>query len=540
MRPIEEVANDLGIQGESLSPYGKWMAKVSLEAQDLSPAKRGKLVIVSAMTPTPYGEGKTVTSIGLAMALRKLGRSSVVCVRQPSLGPVFGIKGGGAGGGRATVEPTQEVNMRFTGDIDAVAAAHNLLSAVVDNHIFHGNPLGIDPVRVTWRRALDLEDRALRNVRVGLSADKGSVPRDDGFMVAAASEVMAVLCLSETYADLKRRLDRMVVGFDRSGGLVRAEKLKVGGAMAALLRDAMLPNLVQTSEGTPALVHGGPFGNIAHGTSSLASIKLGLSRAEYCVVEAGFATDLGAEKFFDIVARTGGLDVDAVVVVATVRALRHHGGASDAARPDAQAVGRGLENLAKHIENARLFGLDPVVAVNQFSSDTEEELRLVSEFCEAQSVNCARLTAFSDGGAGATELAALVVAAAGTGAKGRPLYSLDGSIEAKIEKVSTLVYGADGVSYSDAAMESIRRLRDEGFEGYPICVAKTPLSLSDDPHKLGRPRGFVPTVRDVVTSAGAAFNVVYMGDIVTMPGLPSSPAAERISLSDQGEISGVA
>ena len=537
MRPIGQVAADLGIAEADLSTYGKWVAKVLPVPKT---GRRGKLVLVSAMTPTPYGEGKTVTAIGLSMGLRRLGRSSVVCVRQPSLGPVFGIKGGGAGGGKSTVEPLQEINMRFTGDTDAIGAAHNLLSSVIDNHIFHGNALGIDPAKVTWRRAIDLEDRALRHVRVGLGGEKGSVPRDDGFVVTAASEVMAVLCLSEGYAELKGALANIVVGEDGRGGPVRAEQLKVVGSMAALLKDAMLPNLVQTSEGTPALVHGGPFGNIAHGTSSLVSIGLGLSLAEFCVVEAGFATDLGAEKFFDIVAPRGGFNVDAMVVVATVRALRHHGGATPESlqRPDAHEVELGLANLAKHLENARLFGLDPVVAINRFPSDSDGEISKVLEFCRSAGVDAAISTCFSDGGSGAEELASLVVEASARGARSRPLYLAGDSLETKVDKIVRSVYGGEGVAYADKAKDDILLLRGAGFEGYPVCVAKTALSLSDDPHKLGRPAGFVPSVRAVETSAGAGFNVVFMGDIVTMPGLPSAPAAERISLSDGGEVSG--
>jgi formate--tetrahydrofolate ligase len=561
MRPIDEIAYELGIPSDNLSHYGKFIAKVSLDSLNLasrgsssrsgsdSGGGKGKLVLVSAMTPTPHGEGKTVTAIGLGMGLRKLRRTSVVCVRQPSMGPVFGIKGGGAGGGKATIEPLRDLNMRFTGDIDAIGAAHNLLSAVIDNHIFHGNELAIQPSEVTWRRAIDMEDRALRNIRVALSEERGggstsSVPRDDGFIVTAASEVMAILCLSDGYADLKRALGRITVGRESKGRLVRAEQLKVVGAMAALLKDAMLPNLVQTSEGTPALVHGGPFGNIAHGTSSLLSIRLGLSLAEYCVVEAGFATDLGAEKFFDIVARRGGgLNIDAIVIVASVRALRHHGGGTtDTAtllQEDIDAVERGLENLAKHIENVRLFGLDPVVAMNRFPADSDEEIERVAAFCQALGVKFAVSSAFSEGGEGAVDLAGLVIEASERGAKSHPLYSLNDSFETKLDKIVRQVYGGESVTYEARAVDDIRRLREEGAEDEPICVAKTALSLSADPRLIGRPSGFAPAVREVGVSAGASFNVVYMGDVVTMPGLPSAPAAERISLSDQGEISGV-
>lgn len=543
MRPIEEVVSELGLDEDLATRYGRYKAKVSLRALTGWPT-RGKLVLVTGMTPTPHGEGKTVVSIGLAMGLGRLGKLAVACIRQPSLGPVFGIKGGGAGGGSATLEPMQEVNMRLTGDIDAITAAHNLLAAAIDNHVFHGNALGIDPDEILWPRVLDVEDRALREVRVAVGAKDGT-PHDGKFIITAASEVMAILCLSRDYADLKSRLGRMVVAYTKDGRPVTAADLKVVGAMGALLKEALEPNVVQTTEGTPALVHGGPFGNIAHGTCSIVSIQLALQCSDYAVVEAGFGSDLGAEKFVDIVTRVAGVGVDAAVIVATVRALRHHGRGGESPPPatpdgpDPKAVRAGLENLAKHIENVRTLGLRPVVALNLFEGDADEEVLEVSGFCAKEGVPFSTTSAFAEGGEGSERLAGLVVQEAGKGGACSPVYEPGDPIRAKVGKVVDQMYGGSGVSYTQVAEAELEKITRLGYGGLPICIAKTSNSLSDDPTLVGRPRGFVATVHDVELAAGAGYVILEMGEISRMPGLPSSPAAERISLSDQGVVSGV-
>jgi len=536
MRPLQDIVEELGIREEDVTYHGKWKAKLSLVA---APARgMGKLILVTGMTPTSHGEGKTVVSIGLAMGLSKLGRTAVASIRQPSAGPVFGIKGGGAGGGAATLEPMQDVNLGLTGDFAAVAAAHNLLSAVVENHVFHGNVLRIDPNSIVWPRTVDVEDRSLREVTVGLGERNGT-PHGSKFIITAASEVMAILCLAGGYADYKARLERMIVGYDLGGKGVTAGQLGVVGAMAALTRDALHPNLVQTAEGTPALVHGGPFGNIAHGTSSLISIIQALRLGEYAVVEAGFGSDLGGEKFVDIVAGPSGLKVDAAVIVATVRALKHHGGAENLEAPNPGAVESGLENLSKHIENVRTLGMRPVVAVNRFASDRDEELRLVYDFCRSEGVPSAVSSAYIEGGGGSLELARLVVEEAGKGSSPRALYDSGLPVREKVEVVARKMYGADGAAFTEAAEADLRRVEGMGLSAEPVCIAKTSASLSDDPAKRGRPKGFVVTAHAVEVAAGAGFNVVSMGEIVRMPGLPRSPAAERVQVSDEGVISGV-
>jgi formate--tetrahydrofolate ligase len=544
MRSVEEVVSELGLDEELATRYGKYKAKISLHALRGRPTK-GKLILVTGMTPTPHGEGKTVVSIGLAMGLGKLGKLAVVCIRQPSLGPVFGIKGGGAGGGRSTLEPMQDVNMRLTGDIDAITSAHNLLAAAIDNHVFHGNALGIDPDAILWPRALDVEDRALREVRVALG-EKNGTPHEGRFIITAASEVMAIICLSKDYADLKARLGRMVVAYTTDGRPVTAADLCVVGAMGALLKDALEPNLVQTSEGTPALVHGGPFGNIAHGTSSIVSILLALQSADYAVVEAGFGSDLGAEKFVDIVTRVAGIGVDGAVIVATLRALRHHGRGGEASAaasstdgPDPEAVRAGLPNLAKHIENVRTLGLSPVVALNLFAGDGDEEVNAVSEFCAGEGVHFSTTSAFAEGGEGSRRLAELVVAEAGRGGSCVPVYEPDDPTREKVSKVVERMYGGAGVSYTEAASAELEKITRLGYGGLPVCIAKTANSLSDEARLAGRPRGFVATVHDVELAAGAGYVIVEMGEISRMPGLPSSPAAERILLSDDGVVTGV-
>lgn len=540
MLPIIKLAENLGLSEKNIERYGDWTAKVNLDFFQQSRNRRGKLILVTAMTPTPHGEGKTVTSIGLAMSLQRLGHSSIACIRQPSMGPVFGIKGGATGGGKATVEPSDGINMGFTGDIDRVAEAHNLLAAMVDNHLFHGNDIGIDPARITWPRTLDMEDRALRQVVTGLGQKAGAV-RETSFIITAASEIMAVLSLSRSYPELKERLSRILVGYTHEGRPVQAGQLGATGAMAAILRDAFKPNLVQTSEGTPALVHGGCFGNIAHGTASLVSILLGLQLADYCVVEAGFGSDLGAEKFVDIAARTGGLNVNAAVVVATVRALRHHGSmeTDNSESPSLQAVKKGLENLEKHVENIKTLGLTPIVAINRFPSDSEAELSLVGDFCDEGDIPWALSNVFQEGGKGALELSQRVLDYSGKDLAAKPLYPLNASIEEKLDIIVRRMYGGAGADYTHDARRNMKQILELEHSTVPACVAKTPLSLSDDQSRLGRPQGFRTTVRRVVPAMGAGFNIAYMGDILTMPGLPKHPSAELIELTDDGRVKGL-
>lgn len=543
MQSIVQIAEELGVTQDSLNLYGKWKAKIAFEAVKklTSRRRRGKLILVTAMTPTPFGEGKTVTAIGLTMGLSKLGYRSVVCLRQPSLGPVFGIKGGAAGGGRSTVEPMQDINMRFTGDIDAIGVAHNLLAAIIDNHLFHGNQLEIDWRTINWPRTLDMNDRSLRNTIIGLGGRTDGIPRQDKFIITAASEIMAILCLSNDYVDLKNRLNQVTIGYARKGKPVHASDLKVVGAMASVLKDALEPNLAQTAEGTPALIHGGPFANIAHGTASLISIKLALSLADYCVVEAGFGSDLGAEKFVDIAARIGALNVDTAVVVASVKALRHHGGAqkTELNSPNSDAVKRGLSNLGKHIENVRTLGSMPIVALNKFRNDSEEEIQLVERFCRNQGIPFEISTVFEHGGQGAVELARQTANAANNGQTSHPIYPLEAPIEHKLEAIVHDIYGGTGVDYSIDAEKDLERLSSLGLSNLPVCVAKTPLSLTDDPNKIGRPREFKVLVRRLHAATGAGFIVAHMGDIVVLPGLPKVPAAENINLNDDGVVTGV-
>jgi formate--tetrahydrofolate ligase len=543
MRPIAEIVAELGLDDHLATHYGRYKAKVSLRALGGRP-QRGRLILVTGMTPTPHGEGKTVVSIGLAMGLGKLGKLAAACIRQPSLGPVFGIKGGGAGGGSSTLEPMRDVNMRLTGDIDAITSAHNLLAAAIDNHVFHGNALGIDTEAILWPRVLDVEDRALREVRVALG-EKNGTPHEGKFIITAASEVMAILCLSRDYADLKSRLGRMVVAYTGEGRPVTAADMKVVGALGALLKEALEPNVVQTREGTPALVHGGSFGNIAHGTCSIISILLALQSADYAVVEAGFGSDLGAEKFVDIVARVAGVGVDGAVIVATLRALRHHGRGGEGSMapipegPDPEAVKAGLANLAKHIENVRALGLRPVVALNLFEGDGGEEVQAVSDYCAREGVPFSTTSAYAEGGEGSRRLAELVVKESGGGSACVPVYEPDDPVREKVSKVVERMYGGSGVSYTETAAAELEKISKLGYGGLPVCIAKTANSLSDDARLVGRPRGFVATVHGVELAAGAGYVIVEMGEISRMPGLPSSPAAERISLSDDGVVSGV-
>ena len=543
LRPIAEIAAELGIQEEELELYGRYKAKINERAfARLAGKPDGKLVLVTAINPTPAGEGKTTTTAGLGQAMAKIGKNAVIALREPSLGPVFGIKGGAAGGGYAQVIPMEDINLHFTGDFHAIGAANNLLAAMLDNHIQQGNALGIDPKRITWRRCVDMNDRQLRSIVDGLGGRMQGVPREDGFDITVASEVMAVLCLASDIPDLKARLGRIVVGYTYDDAPVTAADLKAAGAMAALLKDALKPNLVQTLEHTPALIHGGPFANIAHGCNSVTATRMALKLGDYAVTEAGFGADLGAEKFLDIKCRMAGLKPDAVVVVATVRALKHHGGAAKAelGREDLAALERGLPNLLQHVDNIKnVFGLPCVVAVNAFPTDTEAELKLVEEKCRELGVNAALSEVWAKGGAGGTALAEEVVRLCEQPSDFRYSYALEGSIEEKLESICRRVYHADGVALTPAAQKQARRLTELGFGELPICMAKTQYSFSDDPSLLGAPRGFTVTVRNLKVSAGAGFLVALTGDIMTMPGLPKVPAAERIDVDENGRISGL-
>ncbi len=539
--PIDAVANKLGIDTDALEHYGRYKAKVNLRAlRDDAP--RGKLILVTAITPTPAGEGKTTTTVGLSDALRRIGKNAVVALREPSLGPVFGIKGGAAGGGYAQVVPMEDINLHFTGDFHAIGAANNLLAAMLDNHIHQGNALGIDPKRITWRRCMDMNDRQLRSIVNGLGGKGNGQTREDGFDITVASEVMAVLCLSTGIADLKRRLGNIIVGYTFDERPVTAHDLRAEGAMAALLKDALKPNLVQTLEHTPAFVHGGPFANIAHGCNSVLATKLALQYGAYAVTEAGFGADLGAEKFLDIKCRLAGLVPDAVVVVATVRALKMHGGVAKAElqKEDLQALRRGLPNLLQHVENiTQVFGLRAVVAVNRFPADTEAELGLVMDACQEHDVPVALSEVFAKGGAGAVSLAEQVVALCEQASAFTFCYPDDLPIAQKIEAVAKRIYHADGVEFALAAKKQIAKIEAMGFSGLPVCMAKTQYSFSDNAALLGAPRGFHITVRNVKISAGAGFVVALTGEIMTMPGLPKVPNAERIDVDDNGMIAGL-
>jgi len=541
LSPIADVAQDLGIAPEHLEPYGRDKAKVRLEALDRAGEAPGRLILVSAITPTPAGEGKTTTSIGLAQGLRRLGKRAVLALRQPSMGPVFGRKGGATGGGASRLTPSDQINLQFTGDFHAITAAHNLLAAAIDNRL-HFEDTSLSPRSVLWKRALDMNDRALRKVVIGLGGKAQGVPRESGFDITAASEVMAILCLAAGPADLRARLDRILVGYSKAGHPVLASEIGVTGAMAAILREALLPNLVQSLEGTPAFVHGGPFANIAHGCNSVLATRMALATGEYAVTEAGFAFDLGAEKFFDIKCRSAGLNPSAVVIVATVRALKMHGGVAldSLTTPDPGAVERGLANLAAHLDAAAHFGKPTVVAINKFGGDTPEELAVVHSYCRARDVPSATADVFGEGGAGALDLARTVIEASARETPFRALYPLEATIEEKIGRIATAVYGAAGVQFATAAEAKIRKARKHGFDGLPVCMAKTQDSLSDNPKLRGRPEGFTLTVRDLEVAAGAGFVVALTGEIVRMPGLPERPAAERIDLDDHGQIVGLA
>ena len=542
MEHVLKIAERAGVDAKYIEQYGNYKAKVDYSLLKDSDRENGKLILVTAITPTPAGEGKTTTTIGLADGLRKIGKNTVVALREPSLGPVFGVKGGAAGGGYAQVVPMEDINLHFTGDFHAIGAANNLLAAMLDNHIQQGNALGIDPKKITWKRCVDMNDRQLRFVVDGLGGKVNGVPREDGFDITVASEIMAVFCLASSIADLKARLSRIIVGYTYDDQPVTAGDLKAVGAMAALLKDALKPNLVQTLEGTPAFVHGGPFANIAHGCNSVIATKMAMKLGDYAVTEAGFGADLGAEKFLDIKCRMAGLKPDAVVVVATVRALKMHGGLDkkQLGTEDLGALEKGLPNLLRHVSNMiNVYKLPCVVAVNRFPTDTDAEIDLVIRKCQELGVNVRLSTVWADGGNGGVELAKEVVALCEKPNDFSFSYEDDLSIEEKIESVVKKVYGGAGVMFAPAARKEMEKLTALGFDKVPVCIAKTQYSFSDDPALLGAPEDFIVTVRNMKISAGAGFIVVLTGDIMTMPGLPKSPAAERIDVDDDGKISGL-
>ena len=543
-KPIMEIGKKLGIPEEHLLPYGHDKAKISADfIKSVQKNKDGKLILVTAINPTPAGEGKTTTTVGLGDALNHIGKQAIICLREPSLGPVFGVKGGAAGGGYAQVVPMEEINLHFTGDIHAIGAANNLLAAMLDNHIQQGNALGIDVRRITWRRCVDMNDRQLRYMVDGLGGRTNGVPREDGFDITVASEIMAVLCLAGSISDLKARLGRIVVGYSYDGQPVTCAQLHAQGAMTALLRDALKPNLVQTLEGTPAFVHGGPFANIAHGCNSVLATRMALKTADYVVTEAGFGADLGAEKFLDIKCRAAGLTPSAVVVVATIRALKMHGGLpkSELGHEDLEALSKGVPNLLRHVSNIKnVFRLPCVVAVNKFPTDTDSEVRFIIDRCRELGVNVVLSNVWAEGGAGGEELAREVVRLCKE-EKGdfRFSYELDAGIEEKLEAVTKRIYGGAGISVLPGAKKQIEELTRLGFGALPVCIAKTQYSFSDDASKLGAPEGFTVTIKNVKVSAGANFIVALAGDIMTMPGLPKAPAAERIDVGEDGVISGL-
>jgi len=539
---ITDVAAELKLSERDLILYGTDKAKVSLDVlTQRADREDGKLILVTAITPTPAGEGKTTTTVGLGDAIRKLGESVCIAIREPSLGPCFGVKGGAAGGGYAQVVPMADINLHFTGDFHAITTAHNLLSAMLDNHLHQGNLLDIDLHSITWKRVMDMNERALRDIVIGLGGKGNGIPRQSGFDITTASEIMALLCLSSDREDLARRLSSIVVGFNKAGKPVTADDLQASGAMQVVLKDAIVPNLVQTLEGTPSFVHGGPFGNIAHGCNSIIATRMALKLADYVITEAGFGSDLGAEKFFDIKCRVAGLKPVTAVVVATIRALKMHGGVplSELGINNPAAVERGIENLEKHCENARNVGLEPIVAINKFPTDTADEIAMLSACCEKMGVTWALSDVWARGGEGGTDLAKLVLKACEGESQFHPAYPAEMPIREKVETVARKFYGADGADFSPAALKQIKQIESLGFGDLPICIAKTQNSLSDDPKVIGRPRSFKIAIREAKVSAGAGFVVIYAGSIMTMPGLPKVPAATKIGMKPDGEIFGL-
>lgn len=543
MLPIDKIAQSLGITEDELELYGKYKAKISNQiSQRLKDHPNGKLILVTAINPTPAGEGKTTTTVGLGQAMTKIGKKAIIALREPSLGPVMGVKGGAAGGGYSQVVPMDDINLHFTGDMHAITTANNLLSAAIDNHIHQGNELHIDSRQIVWKRALDMNDRALRNVIVGLGGKANGMPREDGFNITVASEVMAILCLASDLMDLKTRLGKIIIGYSFAGKPVTAKDLKVDGAMALLLKDAIKPNLVQTLENTPALMHGGPFANIAHGCNSITATKLALKLADYVITEAGFGADLGAEKFFNIKCRMAGLNPSAVVLVATIRALKYNGGVKkeDLKAENLHALKKGFVNLEKHVENIKKFGVPVIVAINHFDTDTHDEIEYIKSRCSSMEVEVAFSQVFAKGGAGGVELAEKLVHLINTKpSKFSPLYDVNWPIKKKIETIAHEIYGAASVTYAPAADKAIKKIEEMGLDKLPICMAKTQYSLSDNPNLLGRPENFEITVREIKVSAGAGFIVALTGEIMTMPGLPKVSAAEKIDIDQNGVISGL-
>ena len=540
--PIAEVAKKIGIKDGELEPYGRFKAKLNDSLADrLSSKPDGKLVLVTAINPTPAGEGKTTVTAGLGEAMAKIGKNAVIALREPSLGPVFGIKGGAAGGGYAQVLPMEDINLHFTGDMHAITAANNLLCAMLDNHIHHGNALNIDPRQILFKRCLDMNDRELRNIVAGLGGKVNGIPREDGFQITVASEIMAVLCLANDITDLKERFGRILVAYTYDGKPVYARELKADGAMTALMKDAIMPNLVQTLEGTPAVMHGGPFANIAHGCNSVRATKLALKLGDYCITEAGFGSDLGAEKFLDIKCRCAGLAPNAIVIVATCRALKYNGGVpkAEVGNSNLEALKKGIVNLGVHIDNMRKFGVPVVVAINKFTTDTEEELEFIRQYCGKKGADFATAEMFAKGGEGGRELAQRVVDACEKESSFKPLYALDLTVKEKVKKISQEIYRADDVVFTPQAEKALAKIVELGGDRLPVCIAKTQYSLSDNPALLGAPTGHTITVRDVKLSNGAGFVVIYTGNIMTMPGLPKVPAAERIDVDENGKISGL-
>ncbi|MBP2072057.1 MULTISPECIES: formate--tetrahydrofolate ligase [Thermoanaerobacterium] len=542
MMHIADIGEKIGIEEDYLELYGNYKAKISQKLWDkVKNNKDGKLILVTSINPTPAGEGKSTVTVGLGQALNRLKKKVVIALREPSLGPCMGIKGGAAGGGYSQVVPMEDINLHFTGDMHAIGSAHNLLSAMIDNHIHQGNELNIDVRRITWKRAIDMNDRALREIVVGLGGKTNGFPRQDGFIITVASEIMAILCLATDFKDLKARLGRIIIGYDIDGNPVTAKDLKADGAMALLLKDAIKPNLVQTLENVPALIHGGPFANIAHGCNSIIATKYGLKLADYLVTEAGFGADLGAEKFFDIKCRYGGLKPSAAVVVATIRALKMHGGLKkeELATENMDALEKGIENLAKQIENVQKYGIPVVVAINKFMNDTDREIQFVKRYCGDLGVDVALADVWGKGGEGGIELAEKVIDACEKEFDFKPLYELDMPIKDKIKTIAKEIYGADDVEFTKEAIKDLKNIEKMGLSHLPVCIAKTQYSLSDDPKLLGRPKGFNITVKRLNISAGAGFIVVMTGDILTMPGLPKSPAAEKMDIDEEGKITGL-
>ena len=544
LKKISEIAQSIGLCEDDYEPYGKYKAKVSLDVLKRNANKKdGKLILMTAVTPTPPGEGKSTVTVGLTQALNKLGYKSIAALREPSLGPVFGMKGGAAGGGMSQVVPMEEINLHFTGDIHAIGAAHNLISACIDNHIHFGNELDIDVNNITFKRVVDMNDRNLRNIVIGLGPKVNGIPRENSFQITVASEIMAIFCLADSIIDLKNRIGEIVFAYNRKGEMLKVKQLNIQGAVAALLKDAIKPNLVQTLENTPVFIHGGPFANIAHGCNSLIATKMALKLSDYVVTEAGFAADLGAEKFLDIKARFGNLEPNVIVIVATVRALKHHGGDKDLKTENCETLAKGLENLEKHIKSMQKYNIPVVVAINKFITDTDAEIKVIKDFCKKQNVEVALCEIWEKGGEGGKELVEKVMDAIkkneNSSKKYAPLYNLDLTIQEKIEKIAKEIYGADGVNFSAKAKKNIQKYVENGYDKLPICISKTQKSLSDNPNLLGRPKGFKITINEIRLSAGAGFLVAMAGEIIDMPGLPRKPAAELIDIDENGVISGL-